>query len=149
MARNGTGRRSDSEAAVEAVLITEARTSVEEQHRARVRKYLLIMSVRLPALILAALAYTVWENPWISMGIIAISIPLPWMAVLIANDRPPRTADEPSRYGWSAVDSSALETRSHPVVDLDDDSGEGSEPGRQDKFAYDPTTGHPLPQRST
>jgi hypothetical protein len=26
------------------------------------------------------------------------SIPLPWIAVLIANDRPPRRAEEPRRY---------------------------------------------------
>ncbi len=49
------------------------------------------MSFRIPALILAAIAYGVFENPWISMAIIGLSIPLPWIAVLIANDRPPRT----------------------------------------------------------
>jgi hypothetical protein len=27
-----------------------------------------------------------------------VSIPLPWIAVLIANDRPPRRAEEPRRY---------------------------------------------------
>ena len=32
--------------------------------------------------------------------IIAASIPLPWMAVLIANDRPPRTAEEVNRYHY-------------------------------------------------
>ncbi|KQU34701.1 MULTISPECIES: DUF3099 domain-containing protein [Nocardiaceae] len=105
----------------EAVLITEARTSVEEQHRARVRKYLFIMSFRIPALVLAALSYGAWQNPWIAMAIVGVSIPLPWMAVLIANDRPPRTADEPSRYGWRATDSTALEARSHPVVNLDEE----------------------------
>ena len=34
----------------------------------------------------------------ISLAIIVASIPLPWMAVLIANDRPPRRAEEPRRY---------------------------------------------------
>lgn len=80
------------------VLITEASTSLEEQHRARVRKYTLLMSIRIPALVLAAIAYGVWSNPWISMAIIGLSIPLPWIAVLIANDRPPRSKDEPSRW---------------------------------------------------
>jgi hypothetical protein len=80
------------------VLITAAAPAHEEQHRARVRKYLTIMSFRIPALILAAVAYGVWENGLISLAIIVVSIPLPWIAVLIANDRPPRRAEEPRRY---------------------------------------------------
>jgi hypothetical protein len=80
------------------VLITAAATSYEEQHRARVRKYLTLMAFRIPALILAALAYGAWHNGLISLAIVALSIPLPWMAVLIANDRPPRSADEPRRF---------------------------------------------------
>jgi Protein of unknown function (DUF3099) len=80
------------------VLITAAAPAYEEQHRARVRKYVILMSCRVPALILAAVAYSVWENGLISLAIIVVSIPLPWIAVLIANDRPPRSADEPRRY---------------------------------------------------
>ncbi|WP_232526861.1 DUF3099 domain-containing protein [Mycobacterium intracellulare] len=68
------------------VLITAAEPSYEEQHRARVRKYLTLMAFRIPALILAALAYGAWHNGLISLAIVAVSIPLPWMAVLIAND---------------------------------------------------------------
>ena len=82
------------------VLITAAAPAYEEQHRARVRKYLTIMALRIPALILAAVAYSVWENVcrlW-ALAIIVVSIPLPWIAVLIANDRPPRSAEEPRRY---------------------------------------------------
>ena len=33
-----------------------------------------------------------------ALAIVAVSIPLPWIAVLIANDRPPRRAEEPRRY---------------------------------------------------
>ncbi len=80
------------------VLITRAATAYEEQHRQRVRKYLTLMSFRVPALILAAAAYGIWHNGLISLAIIVLSIPLPWMAVLIANDRPPRRAEEPRRY---------------------------------------------------
>jgi len=80
------------------VLITRAAPAYEEQHRKRVRKYLTLMSFRIPALILAAVAYSVWENGLISLAIIVASIPLPWMAVLIANDRPPRQAEEPRRF---------------------------------------------------
>jgi len=80
------------------VLITRAAEPYEEQHRARVRKYLTLMFWRIPALILAAVAYGIWHNGLISLGILVLSIPLPWMAVLIANDRPPRRAEEPRRY---------------------------------------------------
>ncbi|HEY9266367.1 MAG TPA: DUF3099 domain-containing protein, partial [Mycobacterium sp.] len=62
------------------------------------RKYLTLMSFRIPALILAAVAYGIWHNGLLSLAIIVLSIPLPWMAVLIANDRPPRRAEEPRRY---------------------------------------------------
>jgi hypothetical protein len=80
------------------VLITRAAAPYEEQHRERVRKYLTLMFWRIPALILAAVAYGIWHNGLISLAIILISVPLPWMAVLIANDRPPRRAEEPRRY---------------------------------------------------
>jgi hypothetical protein len=80
------------------VLITAAEPSYEEQHRARVRKYLTLMAFRIPALILAAVAYGAWHNGLISLAIVAVSVPLPWMAVLIANDRPPRRRGEPRRF---------------------------------------------------
>lgn len=80
------------------VLITRAAYSYEEQHRARVRKYLKLMFWRIPAFIAAAVAYSIWHNGLLSLAILAVSIPLPWMAVLIANDRPPRTAEEPRRF---------------------------------------------------
>src|ERR1700736_4664085 len=80
------------------ILITAAAPSYEVQHRQRVRKYLTIMSFRVPALLLAAVAYGMWHNGLLSLAIIAVSIPLPWIAVLIANDRPPRRAEEPRRF---------------------------------------------------
>lgn len=80
------------------ILITAAAPAYEVQHRARVRKYLTLMAFRVPALILAAVAYGIWENGLISLAIIVASVPLPWIAVLIANDRPPRRAEEPRRY---------------------------------------------------
>jgi hypothetical protein len=100
------------------VLITRAAAPFEEQHRERVRKYLTLMFWRIPALILAAVAYGIWENGLISLAIILVSVPLPWMAVLIANDRPPRRAEEPRRYQsrriplFPSAERPALERRS-------------------------------------
>ena len=80
------------------ILITRAALPYEEEHRQRVRKYLTLMTFRIPALILAAIAYSIWHNGLVSLLIVAASVPLPWMAVLIANDRPPRRAEEPRRF---------------------------------------------------
>jgi hypothetical protein len=94
------------------VLITRAAYSYEEQHRARVRKYMKLMFWRFPAFIAAAVAYGIWHNGLLSLAILAASIPLPWMAVLIANDRPPRTAEEPRRFP-DAPQRTALFPRAH------------------------------------
>ncbi|MET0864818.1 MAG: DUF3099 domain-containing protein, partial [Nakamurella sp.] len=71
----------------QATVITEAEVPYDEQLRSRRKRYLIMMSMRVPFLIAATLLY---QTPWLAILIIAISIPLPWMAVLIANDRPAR-----------------------------------------------------------
>jgi len=109
------------------VLITAAAPAYEVQHRERVRKYLTLMAFRIPALILAAIAYGAWHNGLISLLIVAVSIPLPWMAVLIANDRPPRRADEPRRFDnarrrtplFPTAERPALERRRDPAPQPD------------------------------
>jgi hypothetical protein len=80
------------------VLITGAAPPYEVEYRQRVRKYLTLMAIRIPALLFAAIAYGIWQNGLVSLLIVAASVPLPWIAVLIANDRPPRRAEEPRRF---------------------------------------------------
>src|SRR6202045_1718290 len=99
------------------VLITAAEPSYEEQHRARVRKYLTLMAFRIPALIFAALAYGAWHNGLISLLIVAASVPLPWMAVLIANDRPPRRAEEPRRFDDARRRTPLFPTAERPALE--------------------------------
>lgn len=99
------------------VLITAAAPSYEQQHRERVRKYLTLMAFRVPALILAAIAYGLWHNGLISLLILVASIPLPWMAVLIANDRPPRSAEEPRRYEAAPTHTPLFPTASRPELE--------------------------------
>ncbi len=84
----------------EAVLITAAQRSYDEQHHDRVRKYTILMAIRIPALVIAAIVYSATQNPWIPLGIIVLSIPLPWMAVLIANDSPAKTREDTNRYRY-------------------------------------------------
>jgi len=95
------------------VLITEAALSLDEQHKARKRKYAIMMSARIPCIVLAMVFINVW---WLSVAFLVLSIPLPWMAVLIANDRPPRKSEKPSRY---EVERKALESsgKDHRVID--------------------------------
>jgi len=109
------------------VLITRAAPAYEEQHRERVRKYLTLMFWRIPALILAAVAYGIWHNGLVSLAIILVSVPLPWMAVLIANDRPPRRAEEARRYEsrrriplFPTAERPALERGAHSTPQPDD-----------------------------
>ncbi|AOW92468.1 hypothetical protein BFN03_06440 [Rhodococcus sp. WMMA185] len=116
MARSAGFGESNEGSPSNPILITEAAPSLEEQQRARVRKYLIIMSFRFPALILAAVAYGIWANALISVAIIFLSIPLPWIAVLIANDRPPRSKDEPSRYDHRESRTS-LPAPPHPTIE--------------------------------
>lgn len=71
----------------DASLITAAEPSYDEQFRTRRRRYVIMMAMRVPFLIAAAALYHV---PWLALTLILISIPLPWMAVLIANDGPAR-----------------------------------------------------------
>ncbi|WP_448223413.1 DUF3099 domain-containing protein [Gordonia iterans] len=98
----GSGGTGADEHPAAAFLITRAETSLEEQHRARVRKYLWMMSIRIPALLLAALVFVWTDNYWWAIAIIIVSIPIPWVAVLIANDRPPRRRDEVQYYRFGA-----------------------------------------------
>lgn len=96
------------------VLITEAQPSYDDQQAVRRRKYAIMMASRIPCLIAAALVYQTWQLWWLSLIILAISIPLPWMAVLIANDRPARKREHVNRFRRSAR---SLESRSHQVIE--------------------------------
>ncbi|MBD0020896.1 DUF3099 domain-containing protein [Gordonia pseudamarae] len=86
----------------DAFLITDAEESFDAQHRARVRKYLTLMAFRVPALIIAAIAYNITGSGLLALGIVVLSIPLPWVAVLVANDRPARKRGEEAHYRYGA-----------------------------------------------
>ena len=88
-------------------LITGAQQSLDDQHRARVRKYLTLMAFRVPALVIAGIVYSATGNGLLALAIVAASIPIPWVAVLIANDRPPRKRGEVPRYQYG-VDHSVI-----------------------------------------
>jgi hypothetical protein len=90
----------------EPVLITEAEPSLDDQFKARRRKYAIMMSTRALCLVLAAVFYRTW---WAMAILIVGAAVLPWMAVLIANDRPPKKAKKVNRYAGHPDPSRAIE----------------------------------------
>jgi hypothetical protein len=93
------------------VLITDAPMSYEQQLATRKSRYKIMMAMRIPLMIAAAACY---QFPWVAVALLVISIPLPWMAVLSANDRLPKKIVDPARYRG---DHQAIEAREHTVVD--------------------------------
>ena len=107
------GYRAGRDAGDAPVLITAAEPSYAEQYATRRRKYAVLMSARIPCLVLAGVFYQVW---WLALFFLVLSVPLPWMAVLIANDRAPRKAEQVNRFR-NDLRGRELESRDHTVID--------------------------------
>lgn len=73
------------------VLITDAQVSQEEELKRRERRYIIMMGVRALCLVLGVVLVML-KVPllviWLPLCGIAMVL-LPWLAVLLANDRPP------------------------------------------------------------
>lgn len=70
------------------VLITEAPVNVADEFDHRRKRYVLTMVVRILCLIGAVATYQL--SGWIALAFVVGAMVLPWCAVLIANDRPPK-----------------------------------------------------------
>jgi len=79
----------------EPVLITEAQPSLAAQHAARKKRYALTMAIRAVCLILAAVFYQI---VWLMLILAVLGTVLPWVAVVMANDGPPKKRIDPHRY---------------------------------------------------
>ncbi len=101
----------------DSVLITDAARSYEDDLATRKRRYGVMMGMRVPFMILAVVFY---DTPWLAVTLLVLSVPLPWMAVLIANDRLPRKREKVNRY---QADRRSLEARAHPVIDAPSQGG--------------------------
>jgi hypothetical protein len=77
------------------IVITDAARSHQDELTTRRRRYSIMMAMRVPCLVVAALLY---QTPYLAAGLIILSIPLPWMAVIIANDRLPVKRSTFRRY---------------------------------------------------
>ena len=99
------------ERASEPVLITDAEMSYEEQLKVRKQRYKITMGMRIPLMVLAAVFYQI---PWLAVTLLVLSIPLPWIAVLMANDRLPRKSEKVNRY---QAERHQIEAKEHPVIE--------------------------------
>ncbi|NUS73579.1 MAG: DUF3099 domain-containing protein [Corynebacteriales bacterium] len=84
---------------VEKHVITDAPPSPQEQLRGRQMRYLIMMGLRIACLIAAAVVVIVdapYALAWVGVCIAGMVL-FPWMAVLVANDRPPRKKTESHR----------------------------------------------------
>ena len=84
------------------VLITEASPSFDDEFAARKKRYSLIMAMRIPCLVLAGVFGIGFNLPIVAVLFIVASVPLPWVAVLIANDRMPKKSQKVNRYRGEA-----------------------------------------------
>ncbi|EYT61814.1 transmembrane protein [Dietzia sp. UCD-THP] len=131
-------RSEDRDGSARPVLITAARESYRDELAARKKRYFLLMSVRIPALLLAAGSLALWNNPWIALAIVAGSIPIPWIAVLSANDRPPLPKGQARLYTAGALSANTPSVvppglagiSSRPTLSLQGPVGEDPVPER-------------------
>jgi hypothetical protein len=98
----------------ETVLITEAEWSLAAQHAARKKRYAITMGIRTVCLILAAVFYQI---VWLMLILAILGTVLPWVAVVMANDRPPKK--KLARHGMVAPPDRVLEdpARQSRVID--------------------------------
>ncbi|GEL19611.1 DUF3099 domain-containing protein [Pseudonocardia asaccharolytica] len=66
-------------------VITDAPMSPTEERRHRERVYSTLMAVHLVGLTIGALLY--FQAFWVGLAILIVTGPLPWVAVVLANER--------------------------------------------------------------
>lgn len=77
----GSNRRRKKDAA----LITDARGSRIRNYDHRRHVYATLQWSRIPLLLLSGAFYLWWDLPWIAAVLMIVSVPMPWIAVVIAN----------------------------------------------------------------
>lgn len=67
------------------VLITDAQRSPELNRRSREKQYMILQGIRMPLLALSMVSAFAWNNWWLASILFVVSIPLPWLSVMVAN----------------------------------------------------------------
>ena len=69
-------------------LITEAPVNNDDEFDRRRKRYLVMMAIRAACIVGAATTFHF--SGWLAAAFVVAALVLPWSAVLIANDRPPK-----------------------------------------------------------
>ncbi|MEO3777325.1 DUF3099 domain-containing protein [Micromonospora sp. B11E3] len=113
--------------AYQPILITDAARSQDDQLTSRQRRYVLMMGIRVACLIVGAVLVSV-QPPllWLWLSLCALGMVfIPWLAVLLANDRPPKERHrlanrfQPGSRDEAPPMSLTAEERPHPVIDAE------------------------------
>ena len=67
------------------VLITDAQRSPELNRRTREKQYIFLQGIRMPLLLLSMVSAFAWNNWWLASVLFVVSVPLPWLSVMVAN----------------------------------------------------------------
>ncbi|MEV0460175.1 DUF3099 domain-containing protein [Catellatospora methionotrophica] len=116
-------------------LITDAAESPEVELRRRERRYIAMMLLRAGCLILGSvLAMLQVPLLWLWLPLCGVGMVLiPWLAVLLANDRPPKDEHRFKRHRRQTLPPNALPAQPHgPVYEgtIDDTPRPDPDPGR-------------------
>lgn len=113
--------------AYQPILITDASRSQGDQLTSRQRRYVLMMGIRVACIIVGAILVGV-NAPllWLWLPLCAVGMVLiPWLAVLLANDRPPKEEHRlvnrfrPRHTDDTPPMSLTAEERPHKVIDVE------------------------------
>ncbi|GAB3346611.1 DUF3099 domain-containing protein [Modestobacter lapidis] len=97
------------------VLITEAEPSQVDQHAARKKRYVITMAIRGVSLLMAAVTYQI---VWLMIIFAVLGTVLPWIAVVMANDRPPKKRLDVNRYAAPRPDRILESGPQSRVIDM-------------------------------
>jgi Flp pilus assembly protein TadB len=92
------------------LLITDASVSQDEELRRRQRRYILMMALRIACLIVACvlvLAKVPLLGLWLPICLLGMVL-LPWFAVILANDRPPKDKHRMKKYRENTAQANSL-----------------------------------------
>ncbi|PWR06926.1 hypothetical protein DKT68_20835 [Micromonospora acroterricola] len=113
--------------AYQPILITDASRSQNDQLTSRQRRYVLMMGIRVACIVAGAILVGA-QAPllWLWLPLCALGMVLiPWLAVLLANDRPPKEEHRlANRFHHRHTDdtppmSLTAEERPHKVIDVE------------------------------
>ncbi len=107
------------------VVITDAARSPADQFRSRQIRYVSMMAGRAACLIIGAVLISV-RPPLLPLWLVLCAagmVFLPWAAVLIANDRPPKSKSEraapPAPLNQPVLEQHSAETARHRIIDVE------------------------------